>query len=155
MTMQPMSGSASKASSARLSSLISFELRAFSACGRLSVMRPTLPSVVTMIVSWPLADLTSGSLISSLANMARLVPLSLTTWTVAGRAAVLDEAAQGAAAAFLAAGFSFPAVHFEGTLKAAKPSVGASIVAQRRAAGLDGVFEHGLDRSDQGLDSFR
>jgi hypothetical protein len=51
MTMQPISGSASKPSSARLSSLIRSALSALSACGRLSVMSPTLPSVVTMIVS--------------------------------------------------------------------------------------------------------
>jgi hypothetical protein len=51
MTMQPMEGSASKASSARLTSLMSWVLSAFSECGRFSVMRPTLPSVETMIVS--------------------------------------------------------------------------------------------------------
>jgi hypothetical protein len=52
MTMQPISGSASKPSSARLSSLMRSALRAFSAC--VAVERdetdPYLP-VVTMIVS--------------------------------------------------------------------------------------------------------
>ena len=155
MTMQPISGSASKPSSARLSSLIRSAFSAFSACGRLSVMSPTLPSVVTMIVSYLEAGLMSCSLVSSLANMVRLVPLPLTVWTVEGRAAALDDAADGAAAAFLATGLSLPTVHFEGMLKAPEPAVGALVVAQRRASGLDRLSEHGLHRLDESVDRFR
>ena len=51
MTMQPIEGSASKDSSARLTSLMSSVLRAFSACGRLSWISPTLPLVETRMVS--------------------------------------------------------------------------------------------------------
>ncbi len=51
MTMQPIAGSASKTLSARFNSLMSWVLRAFSACGRLSVMSPTLPLLVTRMVS--------------------------------------------------------------------------------------------------------
>src|SRR4029078_10095021 len=97
----------------------------------------------------------SCSLVSSLANMARRVPLSLTVWTVEGRAAALDDAADGAAAAFLSTGFSLPAIHFERMLEASEPAVGADVVAQRGAAGLDRIGEHGLHRLDQRLDRLR
>src|SRR6185503_18232720 len=97
----------------------------------------------------------SCSLVSSLANMARRVPLSLTVWAVEGRAAALDDAADGAAAAFLSTGLSLPAIHFEGMLEAPEPAVGAGVVAQRGAAGLDRFAEHGLDRLDQRLDRLR
>src|SRR5439155_9642976 len=39
--------------------------------------------------------------------------------------------------------------------KAPEPAVGALVVAQRRASGLDRLAEHSLDRLDQGFDRFR
>ena len=48
-SMQPMPSSASKASIAWISSLMSARLSALSCCGRLSRMMPTRPLVSTMM----------------------------------------------------------------------------------------------------------
>src|SRR5713101_97409 len=77
------------------------------------------------------------------------VPLSLTVWTVEGRAAALDDAAYGAAAAFRSTGLSLPAIDAERMLEAPEPAVGAREVAPGRAAGSDSLLEHGLDAVDE------
>ena len=51
MTMQPMAGSASNSSTPATISRIACQFSAFSACGRLSVMSATRPSVSVRIVS--------------------------------------------------------------------------------------------------------
>ena len=79
-------------------------------------------------------------------------PLALTGWTIKGGASSLDGAAYGSSAAFSGARLALAVISLEAMLKAAEPAVGALVVAQRRAAGLDGIRQHGLDGGDQ---SFR
>src|SRR5690606_7997916 len=65
-------------------------------------------------------------------------------------ASSLDDAAYGSSAAFPRAGLARAAVNLEAVLEAPKPAVRALVIAQRGSAGLDRIFEHGLDRRHQG-----
>src|ERR1700759_967364 len=66
-----------------------------------------------------------------------------------GRTPILVEAAHDAAAAFGVARFAFAVVDLKRMLKIAELSRGLAVVAQRRAAGLDRLIEHGVDRFHQ------
>ena len=46
---------------------------------------------------------------------------------------------------------SFAAVNSKGVLKIPQLSVGPAVIAERRAAGLDGFLEHGANRGREGL----
>src|SRR5581483_3541495 len=77
--------------------------------------------------------------------------LLLTRRTKKRRPPVLHDALDGAAAARRAARLAFAVVNAEVMLKHAEPAVGQLVVAQRRAAVLDGVVERALDGVDQPL----
>src|SRR5207253_7891609 len=66
-----------------------------------------------------------------------------------GRASGLDDALDPAFAAGGRAGLSLAVVDAEIVLKQAEFAVGALVVAQRRAAGLDRLRQHGLDPFDE------
>src|SRR5690348_5346737 len=66
-----------------------------------------------------------------------------------GRASGLDDAANRAAAAARRARPSGAVVDAEIVLEIAELAIGAAMIAQRRAAGLDGVVEHVADGRDQ------
>src|SRR6056297_2859473 len=77
-----------------------------------------------------------------LINLPRRFNLSLTTRAVEARPARLDDAAHLARAAGSAAGGAFAAVNVETVLKITKFAIGPAEVAQRGAAGLDGLNQH-------------
>src|SRR6516165_1903427 len=138
MMMQPTLLSASNASMARASSRINALLRALSACGRLSLIRPTRPRVSTMMVS--LMDSSQK--------------LLLAHRTIEGRAAVLDDALDRTAAARGPAWLAGAIVNAEVMLKHAELAVREPVIAQRRAAVLDRLCEHRLDAVDQPRGAF-
>src|SRR5215472_18154134 len=63
-----------------------------------------------------------------------------------GRPPVLGEALDHAAAA---ACLAFAVIHQKVVLEIAELAIGLAMVAQRRAAGLDRLVQHGMDRIDQ------
>src|SRR5580700_8113696 len=75
--------------------------------------------------------------------------LLLAARAIKRRAAVLHDALDCAAAAGRAAFFAFAVVDPEIMLEHAESAVGQLVIAQRRAAGFDGVVEHALDALDQ------
>src|SRR5689334_25396286 len=62
-----------------------------------------------------------------------------------GRAAVLVEAADGAAAALGLALLALAIVDLEGVLEVAQFAGGLAMVAQRRTAGIDCLVQHRVD----------
>src|SRR4051812_12525294 len=134
--MQATSGSVSNPSMAPLSSLITAELSALSACGRLSRMMPILPRVSTMRF-WYVMD---GCLVRW---------LFLAHRTEEGRPPGLHHATDGAAAALCRARPSLAIIDAEIMLEVAKLAVGAAVIAQRGPAGLEGIVQHVLDGRDQ------
>src|SRR5260370_8931560 len=73
----------------------------------------------------------------------------LTYGTKEGGAAVLRDAPHDAGAAAGRTAAALAVVDAEFVLKAPELAVGAAMVAQRGAAGRNGILEHGLDRRDQ------
>ena len=84
----------------------------------------------------------------------RFSPLVLTGWTIESRPSSLDDAAYGSSAAFSRARFALAAIDLESELEFSERAVGALVVAERRAAGPDGVLEHRLHAIDQRLRLF-
>src|SRR6266852_1964645 len=66
-----------------------------------------------------------------------------------GRASILGEAPDNAAAAGSLAFLTFAVVDLKRVLEIAEFARGLAMIAQRRAAGLDGLIEHRMDRRDQ------
>src|ERR1700674_1006338 len=129
MTMQPILPSASRLSAAASNSSLRVALRAFKACGRLSRMRPTRPRISTVMVS--------VLMVSSVLLLAQRAEER--------RSAGLHNPLDGAAAAAPRARLAGAVVDAEIVLEVAERAVGASMIAQRRAPGLDGGPQHGLD----------
>src|SRR5262249_30207511 len=67
------------------------------------------------------------------------------------RAAALPDALDGAVAAARDARLALAVVDPEIVLEQPDLAVGAAMIAERRAAGLDRILEHRLDRVDQPL----
>src|SRR3954447_23300618 len=66
-----------------------------------------------------------------------------------GRSSVLREPPHHAAAAGGDAGLAFAAVDLERVLEIAEFAGGLAVVAERRAAGGNGLVQHRMDRLDQ------
>src|SRR5215470_5409477 len=98
-TMQPMPGSASKASAAARSSSFKVALSAFKACGRLRRMRPTRPRVSTTMVCVLMALLVASLQRPGAAGGARYENLFLAHRAEERRPAGLHDAPDRAAAA--------------------------------------------------------
>src|SRR5260370_34230641 len=79
----------------------------------------------------------------------RFIRSLLTYGTKERGAAVLRDAPHDAGAAPGRAAPALAVVDAEHVLKAPELAVGAAMVAQRGAAGRDGILEHGLDRRDE------
>src|SRR5260370_34227847 len=79
----------------------------------------------------------------------RFIRSLLTYGTKERGAAVLRDAPHDAGAAPGRAAPALAVVDAEPVLKAPELAVGAAMVAQRGAAGRDGILEHGLDRRDE------
>src|SRR5690606_26178053 len=132
-------------------------------------MMPTRPLVSTRMVSCAMACLQVADGVAETAPLCnarprtrglagaglsarlrrRIEPLFLTNRTEEGRAPVLHDAANGAAAAASRAALPFPVVDPDIVLKHAEIAVGLLVVPQRRAAGRDGIVERRLDRIDE------
>src|ERR1700733_9921936 len=67
------------------------------------------------------------------------------------RASVLGEAPHDAAAACGLAFLAFAVIDLKRVLEIAEFAGGLAMIAQRRAAGLDGLIEHAVNRRDQPL----
>src|SRR5438034_5550615 len=104
-------------------------LSALRACGRLSRIRPTRPRLSTMMFS--LMDPSQNSF--------------LTYRTIEGRAAVLDDTLDRAAAALGPARLTGAIVDAEMMLKHAELPISQPVVTQRRAAVFDRLGQHRLD----------
>src|SRR5262245_32364210 len=139
MTMQPMPSSASKASSAADSSSISCALRALSAFGRSSRIRPTRPFVSTTMVAYAILWCSTAARGHS----------ALADGTTEGRASALRLASHPAPATRPRARLAFTAVDLELVLEGADRSIGLLVVAQGRAAGTDGVLQNRFDLRHQ------
>src|SRR4029077_9072417 len=101
-------------------------LRALRVCGRLNRIRPTRPRLSTMMFS--LMDSSQNSF--------------LTYRTIEGRATVLDDTLDRAAAAGSPARLVGAIVDAEMMLKHAEFPIGQPVVTQRRAAIVDRVGQH-------------
>src|SRR4051812_4888030 len=176
-TMQPIPGSRSNPSSAWLRSPIRAEFRALSACGRLRVMRPTLPRVSTRMVLYeakgsspeilrnPCATGRGGSPArqegfaqrrAAFHERPRGRPATrhsasslLADRTIEGGATRLDKAGHRAGAARIGAGLALPVVDPEPVLEIAQRAIHLSVVAQGRASGLHGFIENVADDGGQ------
>src|ERR1700722_1259096 len=78
-----------------------------------------------------------------------LVPLLLARRAIKGRAAVLDDALDRAAATRRPAWLALAIIDAEVMLEHAEVAVGQPVIAQRRTAVLDRRVEHRLDALDQ------
>lgn len=77
-------------------------------------------------------------------------PLSpLTLRAPKGRSSILHEALHDAGTAIGLAGFALAVIDLKRVLEIAQLSRGLAMVAQRRAAGLDGEIEHIMDGIDK------
>src|SRR5579884_426426 len=81
-------------------------------------------------------------------------PSLLADRTVEGRARALDDAPDRAAAARARTRLALAVVDAEPVLKQAELAVGTAVVAQRRAARLDGIAQHCADRLGEPLRPF-